>query len=189
MRAAARARIPGDREVPGERSAVPPPTAPAGTQGRGRDRGSRCPAGGRGRDRLADPRRPAGSGDGRAAGPGPVPGGARRCRRSGGPGKDGIPSIDKPRFVPANKAGFLDDEDPVFGLEYRGEVRAYPQLVLVWLEIVNGTVAGEPLAVTYCPLTGTVMDVPVDRLRHMTFAYPTFHRALEDALADLGPGH
>jgi tetrahydromethanopterin S-methyltransferase subunit E len=68
-------------------------------------------------------------------------------------------------------------------------VRAYPQLVLVWHEIVNDTVAGEPLAVTYCPLTGTVMDIPVDRLRHMMFAYLTFHRAVEDALADLGPGH
>ncbi|NUP39793.1 MAG: DUF3179 domain-containing protein [Streptomyces sp.] len=76
---------------------------------------------------------------------------------SGGPGKDGIPSIDKPRFVPASKAGFLDDDDPVFGLEYRGEVRAYPQLVLVWHEIVNDTVGGQPLAVTYCPLTGTVI--------------------------------
>ncbi|MGH3467500.1 MAG: DUF3179 domain-containing protein [Thermocrispum sp.] len=72
-------------------------------------------------------------------------------------GKDGIPSIDKPRFVPASKAGFLDDDDPVFGLEYQGEVRAYPQLVLVWHEIVNDTVGGRPLAVTYCPLTGTVI--------------------------------
>ncbi|WP_435057733.1 DUF3179 domain-containing protein [Streptomyces sp. bgisy060] len=76
---------------------------------------------------------------------------------SGGPGKDGIPSIDRPRFVPARDAGFLADDDPVFGLEYRGEVRAYPQLVLVWHEIVNDTVGGEPLAVTYCPLTGTVI--------------------------------
>ncbi|MER6999189.1 DUF3179 domain-containing protein [Streptomyces sp. NPDC000410] len=76
---------------------------------------------------------------------------------SGGPGKDGIPSIDKPRFVRAGEAGFLSEDDPVFGLEYRGEVRAYPQLVLVWHEIVNDTVGGEPLAVTYCPLTGTVI--------------------------------
>ncbi|MBT2450386.1 DUF3179 domain-containing protein [Streptomyces sp. ISL-43] len=76
---------------------------------------------------------------------------------SGGPGKDGIPSIDKPRFVPARDAGFLRDDDRVFGLEYGGEVRAYPQLVLVWHEIVNDTVGGEPLTVTYCPLTGTVI--------------------------------
>ncbi|MEW2634309.1 DUF3179 domain-containing protein [Streptomyces sp. NPDC048389] len=76
---------------------------------------------------------------------------------SGGPGKDGIPSIDRPRFVPAGDASFLADDDPVFGLEYRGEVRAYPQLVLVWHEIVNDTLGGEPLAVTYCPLTGTAI--------------------------------
>src|SRR5262252_7399142 len=30
--------------------------------------------------------------------------------------------------------------------------------------------------------------VPVQRLREMIYAYPTFHRAIEDALADLGPG-
>ncbi|MEV4916241.1 DUF3179 domain-containing protein [Streptomyces tirandamycinicus] len=76
---------------------------------------------------------------------------------SGGPGKDGIPAVDEPRFVTAGEARFLDDDDVVFGLEHRGEVRAYPQLVLVWHEIVNDTVAGEPLAVTYCPLTGTAV--------------------------------
>ncbi len=30
--------------------------------------------------------------------------------------------------------------------------------------------------------------IPADRLRHMMFAYPTFHRAVEEALADLGHG-
>ena len=29
--------------------------------------------------------------------------------------------------------------------------------------------------------------VPVQRLREMIYAYPTFHRAIEDALAGLGP--
>ena len=29
-------------------------------------------------------------------------------------------------------------------------------------------------------------QVPVDRLRHMIYAYPTFHRGIEDALRDLG---
>lgn len=76
---------------------------------------------------------------------------------SGGPGKDGIPPIDRPRFVAADQADFLTDDEPVFGLAYRGEVRAYPQLVLVWHEIVNDTVAGQPISVTYCPLTGTVI--------------------------------
>jgi hypothetical protein len=76
---------------------------------------------------------------------------------SGGPGKDGIPSIDTPELLAASDVDFLDDRDPVFGLVHRGEVRCYPQLVLVWHEIVNDTVAGEPLSVTYCPLTGSVV--------------------------------
>lgn len=76
---------------------------------------------------------------------------------SGGPPKDGIPSIDEPRFVAAEAADFLRDEEPVFGLERGGEVRAYPQQVLVYHEIVNDTVAGRRIAVTYCPLTGTVI--------------------------------
>lgn len=81
---------------------------------------------------------------------------------SGGPGKDGIPAIDRPRFVSARQADFLRDDEPVFGLEYRGEVRAYPQQVLVWHEIVNDTVANVPLSVTYCPLTGTVIAFTAD---------------------------
>jgi hypothetical protein len=28
-------------------------------------------------------------------------------------------------------------------------------------------------------------EVPVERLRHMIYAYPTFHRGIEDALRDL----
>ncbi|KUL35441.1 DUF3179 domain-containing protein [Streptomyces regalis] len=78
----------------------------------------------------------------------------------GGPGKDGIPAIDKPRFVDADDAPrFLSDDQPVFGLEGQGgeRPRAYPQLVLVWHEIVNDRVGGRPLTVTYCPLTGTAI--------------------------------
>jgi Protein of unknown function (DUF3179) len=78
---------------------------------------------------------------------------------SGGPPKDGIPPIDQPRFVGAEEAAFLADDDPVFGLSYHGEIRAYPQLVLVWHEIVNDAVGARPLSVTYCPLTGTVIGL------------------------------
>jgi hypothetical protein len=88
---------------------------------------------------------------------------------SGGPGKDGIPSIDQPQFVPPEQAGFLSDDEPVFGLDYRGDVRAYPQQVLVWHEIVNDTVAEEPLTVTYCPLTGTVIGFTSPRGQPRTF--------------------
>ena len=73
---------------------------------------------------------------------------------SGGVPKDGIPSIDDPQFAPASEAT-LDPGDPVFGVVRDGEAKAYPQLILVWHEIVNDVLGGDPVAVTYCPLTGT----------------------------------
>ncbi len=77
---------------------------------------------------------------------------------SGGPPKDGIPSIDEPKFWSAREADSeLRPEDVVFGLVRNGEVKAYPQKILVQHEITNDVVGGEPVAVTYCPLTGTAM--------------------------------
>lgn len=76
---------------------------------------------------------------------------------SGGPPKDGIPSIDNPRFVSAEKASFMQDEDIVLGLRHNGITKAYPLKILVWHEIVNDNIAGLPVAVTYCPLCFTNM--------------------------------
>lgn len=81
-----------------------------------------------------------------------------RAMMSGGPGKDGIPSIDAPIFwSTADGEEYLDDGDIVFGLIEGGVARAYPQRVLVWHEIVNDSVGGRNIAVTYCPLTGTAI--------------------------------
>ncbi|WP_440990926.1 DUF3179 domain-containing protein [Haloarchaeobius baliensis] len=78
--------------------------------------------------------------------------------RSGGPPKDGIPSIDDPSFEPVDDVGDrIADGDPVFAVVVDDDARAYPQSILVWHEIVNDTVGGEPVAVTYCPLTGTAI--------------------------------
>jgi len=73
---------------------------------------------------------------------------------SGGPPRDGIPSIDNPKFLSADKAA-LEDFELVLGLDISGDVRAYPLSILVWHEIVNDEVGGEPVAVTYCPLCFT----------------------------------
>jgi len=82
----------------------------------------------------------------------------RQARQSGGPGKDGIPSIDEPTFQDAESANqYLDDGDIVIGVYRDGVARAYPQSIVVWHEIVNDTVAGQPLSITYCPLTGTAL--------------------------------
>ena len=80
---------------------------------------------------------------------------------SGGPPPDGIPSIDRPRFLRPEDVGFLADQEPVLALEVDGDARAYPVQIMIWHEIVNDTVGGVPLAVTYCPLCNSA--VAVDR--------------------------
>ncbi len=72
---------------------------------------------------------------------------------SGGPPPDGIPSIDRPVFLDvADNLDLLPANEPVIALEINGDARAYPVRVMVWHEIVNDTVGGVPVAVTYCPL-------------------------------------
>lgn len=76
---------------------------------------------------------------------------------SGGPPRDGIPSIDHPKFITVEKVNYLNDDDIVIGL-MRGDIaRAYPIRILVWHEIVNDIIGGDAVAVTYCPLCGTAM--------------------------------
>ncbi|MEX2525543.1 MAG: DUF3179 domain-containing protein [Gammaproteobacteria bacterium] len=78
--------------------------------------------------------------------------------QSGGPPKDGIPSIDDPVFRDASWGdSFLDDGDIVFGIHMNGKARAYPQRILVWHEIVNDSINDEAISVTYCPLTGSAV--------------------------------
>lgn len=72
---------------------------------------------------------------------------------SGGPPKDGIPAIDRPRFVTIEAAArWLDPREPVIVLERNGDARAYPLQILMFHEIVNDIVGGAPVAVTFCPL-------------------------------------
>ncbi len=71
----------------------------------------------------------------------------------GGPGKDGIPSIDNPKFVSQEEASqWLQGQEPVISLEVNGEARAYPIQILMWHEIANDELGGVPVSVTFCPL-------------------------------------
>ncbi len=71
---------------------------------------------------------------------------------SGGPPRDGIPSIDNPIFNPASKISTVGEREPVILLQIGEDIRAYPLQILTWHEIVNDMVGGVPVAVTYCPL-------------------------------------
>ncbi len=77
---------------------------------------------------------------------------------SGGPPRDGIPSIDDPQFIsPDEAAEWLADNEPVIFLERGGDARAYPLQILTWHEIVNDTVGDVPVVVTFCPLCNSAL--------------------------------
>ncbi|HCT80632.1 MAG TPA: hypothetical protein DGT23_29515 [Micromonosporaceae bacterium] len=72
--------------------------------------------------------------------------------RLGGPPPDGIPAIDTPAFLRAIDVNYMGDAEAILVLQINSEVRLYPVQVMTWHEIVNDTVAGIAVAVTYCPL-------------------------------------
>lgn len=72
--------------------------------------------------------------------------------RSGGPPKDGIPSLSNPTMVSADEATYLRASDRVIGVVSGGESRAYPLAILNYHEIINDRIGELPIAVTYCPL-------------------------------------
>jgi hypothetical protein len=77
---------------------------------------------------------------------------------SGGPAKDGIPSLTRPRFVSAAEGDqSVPPEALVLGVVVNGEARAYPHQLMWWHEIVNDVLGGAPITVSYCPLTGSGM--------------------------------
>jgi hypothetical protein len=90
---------------------------------------------------------------------------------SGGPPKDGIPSIDDPKFVALADVKDIAGTEPVIGFSHNGDARAYPLRILIWHEIVNDTVGGLPITVTYCPLCNSAI---------------VFDRRLEGRVLDFG---
>ena len=90
---------------------------------------------------------------------------------SGGPPPQGIPALGfsgdhagaagaSPAptfFTQAEAAAWLGEEEPVIVLSLKGESRAYPLQILTWHEIVNDTLGGVPVAVTFCPLCNSAL--------------------------------
>jgi hypothetical protein len=92
---------------------------------------------------------------------------------SGGPPRDGIPPVDEPR--PTSQADadeWLSEREPVLVVEIGDAVRAYPLQILVWHEIVNDTLGGRPIAVTYCPLCNSSLVLD-RRVGARTFTFGT----------------
>ena len=75
---------------------------------------------------------------------------------NGGPPKDGIPSIDDPKFDTVQTTPFSADEI-VIGVVVNGEAKAYPFGIMNWHEIVNDSLGGMNITVSYCPLCDTIV--------------------------------
>lgn len=82
----------------------------------------------------------------------------------GGVPADGIPALDRPPHVAADRATFLSPDDPVFGVAFDGAARAYPTRILDWHEMVNDVVGGQPFALSWCTLCGApvAFDTGID---------------------------
>ena len=72
----------------------------------------------------------------------------------GGVGVDGIPSLDNPSLIDAERADYLAADDLVFGVEINGDARAYPLRIMGWHEMFNEVIGGVPVALAYCTLCG-----------------------------------
>jgi hypothetical protein len=91
---------------------------------------------------------------------------------SGGPPKDGIPALTEPDFLDVAEEDRLAPREPVVAVEIEGATpRAYPIRYLTWHEIVNDTVGGVPVAVTFCPLCNS---------------FPTFDRRVGGEVLEFG---
>ena len=68
---------------------------------------------------------------------------------SGGPPKDGIPAILEPKFLKPNDAAFLKSSDDIIGVKIGDVAKAYPIRILNWHEVVNDSINGVPVVVTF----------------------------------------
>jgi hypothetical protein len=74
---------------------------------------------------------------------------------SGGVGVDGIPAMNNPTFVSPEQIGYVQEDDLVLGMFVGGVAKAYPENLGWRHEIINDVIGGQPISVTFCPLTGT----------------------------------
>jgi hypothetical protein len=78
----------------------------------------------------------------------------------GGVIPDGIPDLRNPEHVTPDYAWFLEADERVFGVEINGESRAYPLRIINAHEMVNDTVGGEPVALSWCTLCASGILYP-----------------------------
>ena len=75
-----------------------------------------------------------------------------------GAARDAIPAISGPLYWSLEEASEIyTDNIPLVQVNVNGDVRGFPLEILTWHEIVNDTIGGVPVVVTYCPLCNTAI--------------------------------
>lgn len=89
--------------------------------------------------------------------------------KDGGPGKDGIPALENPEYIPVSQVTTLNPNDLVVGIRINGQVLAFPHRILDYHEIVNDAFGATGMVLSYCPLTGSAMAWKEDGTGEYTF--------------------
>ncbi|MCH8296673.1 MAG: DUF3179 domain-containing protein [Chloroflexi bacterium] len=78
--------------------------------------------------------------------------------------RDAIMPVGRPAYGGSDALPWLTDDDLIIGYESGAEAFAFPIKVLNFHEIVNDTIGGVPVLITYCPLcfSGVVFSREVD---------------------------
>lgn len=99
-----------------------------------------------------------------------------------------FPHLSVPDNVPAGEADFLDAHDEVLGVVVNGQARAYPVHAMAYHHIVNDTIRGAPVVVTYCTIcaSGIAFDPVVAGVRK-TFQFEGIWQG-SMLMSDLGTG-
>jgi len=77
--------------------------------------------------------------------------------QGGGPGKDGIPSLDQPSFKSVDETTYMFANELIIGIKIGDQIKGYPHKILDWHEVVNDSLDNESFVLSYCPLTGSAM--------------------------------
>jgi len=75
----------------------------------------------------------------------------------GGVTHNSIPSLRRPKMIPASEADYLGNKDVIFGIVIDGEAKAYPKRILAWHEFFIDKIGERNIAGVYCTLCGTMI--------------------------------
>ena len=112
----------------------------------------------------------------------------------GNPQPNGIPSIghegdwldwtpptSPPEFISQEEASlWLGEQEPVISIMLNGEAKAYPLQILTYHEIVNDSIGGIPIAISFCPLCNSA--IAFDRRILLTEEHRTLQLQNNDQL-------